>query len=260
MKSIIAAFPDRGDADNAMNDLRSSGYETKKLELIDEPGHSSRLLSMLEDRKVPRDRAELYGEVGRRGAPVVICDAEDDRAQEIAAIFDRNGALDIEHAKERWSSQGWTGYSAHAEPLSEMELAKERDHLRESLAVVEEEVRVGKREIPGESVRVRTFVTERPVHEEVTLREEHIGVHREAVNEPVPASASDSTFTEEEFVVTTTAEQPVVEKQARVVERVNIEKESETHTETIDETERRRDVEVERVATEQQPRGSNPRR
>ena len=66
----------------------------------------------------------------------------------------------------------------------------------------------------------------------------------------MPAGAADSSFTEEEFVVTTTAEQPVVEKQARVVERVNIEKEAETHTEAIDETERRRDVEVERVVTD----------
>jgi len=255
MKSIIAAFHDRGNALNAMNELRSSGYETRKLEMIDDPNESSRLTDLLLERDVPRERAELYGEVERRGAPVLICDAEDDRAREIAAIFDRNGALDIEHAKERWSQQGWTGYSAEAEPLDEQQLAKERDHMRESLAVVEEEVRVGKREIPGESVRVRTFVTERPVHEQVSLREEHIGVHREAVNEPVPPGATDSTFTEEEFVVTTTAEQPVVEKQARVVERVNIEKEAETHTETIDETERRRDVEVERVASEkpQQP-------
>jgi stress response protein YsnF len=253
MKSIIAAFPDLGNAQNAMNELRSTGYETKKLELIEDPNESSRLNDLLLDREVPRDRAELYCEVERRGAPVLICDAEDERASEIAAIFDRNGALDIEHAKERWSAQGWTGYSAEAEPLDEQQLATERDHMRESLAVVEEEVRVGKREIPGESVRVRTFVTERPVHEEVTLREEHIEVNREPVNEPVPAGTADATFTEEEFVVTTTAEQPVVEKQARVVERVNIEKEAETHTETIDETERRRDVEVERLASEQQP-------
>ena len=61
----------------------------------------------------------------------------------------------------------------------------------------------------------------------------------------MPIASADTTFTEDEYVVTATGEEAVVEKQARVVERVRVEKQAEQHTETIDEVERRRDVAVE---------------
>ncbi len=136
---------------------------------------------------------------------------------------------------------------AEADPLG-------REHERANVAVVQEEVKIGKRDVGRGGVRVRTFVTETPVSEQVNLHEERVDVRREPVREPVPIEATHEAFSEDEFIVTAKGQEPVVEKQAKVVERVHVGKEAETRTETIEEAERRRDVEVEQLPS------SEPRR
>jgi uncharacterized protein (TIGR02271 family) len=93
-------------------------------------------------------------------------------------------------------------------------------------------------------VRVSTQVTEQPVEERVELRKEHIDVERRPVDRP--ASPRDlGTFEEGTIEVTATSEEPVVEKRARVVEEVEVHKDVEHQQETIQETLRRKDVDVE---------------
>ena len=281
MKTIIAAFQDLGPAQHAMDELDSADVKAESVRLITAPSEGQGIIDTLTSRKVPRDRAELYGESVRRGSPLVLVEASNDDVRRIAAILDACGSLDMETAGKRWRADGWQGYRANAMPYDDTERATERGHIvreslqrenlergdlddgnldgrnldgaelergnleHEALPVIEEEVRVGKRQVESERLRVRTFITERPVHEEVELREEHINVTREPVDEPIAASAADTTFKEEEFVVTATSEEPVVEKQARVVERVSVNKAAATRTETIEDTERRQEVEVE---------------
>jgi hypothetical protein len=84
----------------------------------------------------------------------------------------------------------------------------------------------------------------------VQLTEERIDVARERVDEPISPQAVDATLTEDEFVVTARGEEAVVGKEARVVERVHVGKTADTRTETVRETERRRDVEVESIDDE----------
>src|SRR5919107_262077 len=92
------------------------------------------------------------------------------------------------------------------------------------IPVIEEELRVGKREVEGGGVRVRTRVVERPVEEAVRLREERVNVERRPVNRPV--SESDlSAFREGTFELRERSEEAVVDKTARVVEEVAINKE-----------------------------------
>ena len=100
--------------------------------------------------------------------------------------------------------------------------------------------------------------TLRPVQEDVTLREERIDVRRERVDEPISPEAMDSTLTEDEFVVTAKGEEAVVGKEARVVERVHVGKTADTRTERIEETERRRDVEVEEIEEDIRDRPRRP--
>ncbi len=246
MKTVIAAFSDRAAAEQAISDLSSLNIERSNIQILEggETNHLPHLLS----KQVPQDRAHLYAEVLRRGAPVVIIDCEDREATRVASMLDERGSLDLDSAASRWRTSGWQGYREGEQPFDDSLAAREREDLeRESLAVIQEEVNVGKRQVEQGGVRLRAFVTEHPVEQTVQLREEHVEVKREAVNEPVPIASDPSTFTEEEYVVTATSEVPVVEKQARVVERVSVEKNAETRTETIEETERRRDVEVEKL-------------
>src|SRR5213075_3300877 len=73
------------------------------------------------------------------------------------------------------------------------------------LDVVEEQLEVGKRAVDKGGVRVRRTVEERPVEEDVKLREEHVNVERRPVNRPVN-DADKRAFTEGTIEVTETAE------------------------------------------------------
>jgi uncharacterized protein (TIGR02271 family) len=115
---------------------------------------------------------------------------------------------------------------------------------RQAFPVVQESLGVGKREVQTGGVRVYSRLTETPVIETVDLREEHASIERRAVDRP--ATAADLT---EEFVeIRETAEQPVVAKTARVIEEVVVGKEESNRTETITDTVRGTEVEVERTA------------
>lgn len=256
MKTIIAAFAERENADHAIGQLRATARQAGTPMLIDEPGRSSELFDNLCARGVPPDVSELYAEALRRGAAIVVCEGADDQAQDIAEILDRYKTLDIDKSALRWRSEGWTGYSAEATPFDEELRTREHEAFGgESIPVIEEEMKVGKREMPAEGARVRTFVTERPVQQQVTLTEEKVDVHREPANEPVPAGATEAAFEEGEYVVEAHGEEPVIQKEARVVERVEVAKHAEQRTETIEGTERRRDVEVEPI----EPKPAEPR-
>jgi uncharacterized protein (TIGR02271 family) len=116
-----------------------------------------------------------------------------------------------------------------------------------TIPVVEEELRVGKREVEQGGVRVNTRVEETPVHEDVTVRDETVHVDRRTVDRPV-SDADAANFREGSFEVRERDEEVVVDKQARVVEEVNIRKDVDQRTETIDDTVRRTDVDVEQIS------------
>jgi len=114
-----------------------------------------------------------------------------------------------------------------------------------TIPVVEEELNVGKREVERGGVRVESRVEERPVEQAVNLREEHVHVERRPVDRPV--TDADQAFREGTLEVTERAEQAVVSKTARVVEEVVVGKEVEEHMETVRDTVRRTDVDVQEV-------------
>lgn len=116
-----------------------------------------------------------------------------------------------------------------------------------TLPIVEEQMTVGKRAVEKGGVNVRTTMTEKPIQETVSLREENVTVERHKVDRPVD-NATDA-FQEGTFDVTTRAEVPVVSKEARVVEEVVIDKQTTEHAETIRDTVIRTDVEVDEINT-----------
>ncbi|GAC1551298.1 MAG: hypothetical protein NVS2B7_27270 [Herpetosiphon sp.] len=116
-----------------------------------------------------------------------------------------------------------------------------------AIPVIEEQLNVGKREVEGGGVRVNTHVTERPVTEQVTLHEERVDVERRPVNREVHAGELNQ-VREGTFEVREHSEVPIVEKTARVVEEVVINKEAHDRTERVQDTVRRTDVEVEKLS------------
>jgi stress response protein YsnF len=119
-------------------------------------------------------------------------------------------------------------------------------HFRDTavkMDVVEEDLLVGKRVVEHGRVRIYQHVTERPVEEQVNLREEHVTVQRRPVDRPA-TSEDMKAFREGSMEMTEYAEEAVVAKEARVVEEVVVGREVETHTETVRDKVRRTDVEV----------------
>ena len=115
-----------------------------------------------------------------------------------------------------------------------------------AIPVVEEELKVGKREVQRGGVRVFSRVVETPVNESIGLREEHVSVERRPVDQPI--SSTDATaFKEQSIELRETAEEAVVQKSARVVEEVLVGKEVSQRQETIHDTVRHTEVEVENL-------------
>ncbi len=123
-----------------------------------------------------------------------------------------------------------------------------------AIPVIEEELEVGKRTVERGGARVRTRVEEKPVETEVRLREEHVNVERRPVDRPV-TEADVAAAKSGSIEITEKAEQAVVGKRARVVEEVKVGKQLEEHTETVRDTVRRSDVEVEETGVKKKARG-----
>ncbi|HEV2293077.1 MAG TPA: YsnF/AvaK domain-containing protein [Tepidisphaeraceae bacterium] len=122
------------------------------------------------------------------------------------------------------------------------------------LPVIEEELRVGKRQVETGGVRVRQEVSERPVEAEVTLREEHVNVERRPVDRPLTEADRDAAFKDQTIEMTERGEQAVVQKAGKVVEEVVVNKDVDQRTEKVRDTVRRTDVKVEKIEGDDQPK------
>ncbi|WP_408449121.1 YsnF/AvaK domain-containing protein [Paraburkholderia sediminicola] len=141
-------------------------------------------------------------------------------------------------------------YDSSAPAYSAHEIAADR----KAFPVVREELAVGKRGVSTGGVRVYSRVTETPVSESVNLREEHATIERRAVDRP----ATEADLKEGSVEIRETAEEPVVAKTARIVEEVVVGKESSQRTETVHDTVRGTEVEVQRDTGNAATGGTDP--
>ena len=95
-----------------------------------------------------------------------------------------------------------------------------------------------------------------PVQQTVDLDEEHVDIERRPVDRP--ATAGEGGFREQSFEMRESREEPVVEKRARVVEEVKVGKQKSRRKQTVDDTVRRTDVEVQRTAGAPAQRAGGP--
>jgi stress response protein YsnF len=212
------------------------------------------LVTQLTDLGVPEDEAGLYAEGVRRGCSLVVVKSSDAQSDLGLEIMDRYYPLDINDRVDQWRREGWNRFDATAAPYTDAEVNRERQYYGKgataakedetTIPVVEEEVTIGKRQVERGRVHIHTYTEERPVEKSVQLREERVKVDRRPVDRPA-TEADLSGARDETIEITETAEEPVVSKRARVVEEVTVRKDVDEHTETVRETERRRDVKVE---------------
>lgn len=161
----------------------------------------------------------------------------------------------VMHDGELVTEEKTTTTETHSAPMSRTANARnvagvtrEANDDEVSIPIIEEQLNVGKRTVESGGARVRTTMTEKPVEEKVTLREENVTVERHKVDRAVDTNMGDA-FKEGSFEVTTQAEVPVVSKEARVVEEVVIDKQMIERTETVRDSVKRTDVEVDEINT-----------
>ena len=118
----------------------------------------------------------------------------------------------------------------------------------EVIPLAEEELQVGKRTVDRGTTKIRRYVVRKPVEESVTLRDETVSVERRRPVTQGEAGVPAGAFEERTVEVHQTAEEPVVNKTARVAEEVVVHKDVTERTETVRDDVRREEVEVQKDA------------
>lgn len=276
---IIGFFNSKERAEQVRDDLIEAGFNRTDIQTYqgkDEPGLWDRMKEWF-GYADEQDRY-LYHEAARRGGVAVVCDASDEdtpAADKAARIMQRHNPIDLEAQSAQWRKEGWEGYKGPvpqratgtttgtagavvsgqpAQPAQPARTPTTRPAATgkaadsESIPVVQEELHVGKRTILQGGVRVHSRVTERPVEKQVELREERVQVERRPTDRPV--RPGERAFEERSIEATESAEKAVVNKEAKVVEEVNVRKDVTQRTETVRDTVRRTDVDVEKLSGE----------
>jgi len=113
----------------------------------------------------------------------------------------------------------------------------------ESIPVIRENLNVGKEEVERGGIRLRSRIVETPVEERVNLREENVNVERTPVDRP----ATEADLREQDVEMRERAEVPVVNKETRVVEEISLNKEVTERDETIRDTVRDTEVDIDKL-------------
>lgn len=250
MKYVIGMFDDMSDALRAEK-AAGTGVD------IDRIGPTEDAYGKLKSYGLEGERLDAFSEGSRRGATLLVAKTSDDRAEEVAASFRSLRSVDVDKRLGRWKTEGYKGYEHMAKPFGKSEIESERLRGKDEIhiPVIEEQVAIGKREVEAGGARVQTHVTERPIQENVQLRDEKVTVERRPVDRPITGRED---LTDKTIEVHARAEVPVVEKTARVKEEVVVKKEAGTHTEAIKETVRRADVDVKPLERTSKERLSRP--
>jgi len=109
--------------------------------------------------------------------------------------------------------------------------------------VIRENLNVGKEEVERGGIRLRSRIVETPVEERVNLREENVNVGRTPVDRP----ATEADLREQDVEMRERAEVPVVNKETRVVEEISLNKEVTERDETIRDTVRDTEVDIDKL-------------
>ncbi len=271
-RTVSAMFDSRSDAQRAVDRLVEAGIPTSSVRLV--PGYENDapvtdrseqhkgFFSSLADLFMPDEDRYTYAEGLSRGGYMVVASDLDiayyDRAVD---ILDDEGSIDLDQREESWRSEGWSGYQADATGSGyglgaastgaftdtttdrTLDTTSGLGATDDVIPVVDERLVVGKRDVNLGRVRVRSYLREEPVSANVNLHEERVTLERRPVDRPL--TDANSAFRDRTIEAEAHAEEAVVDKEARVTEEISLRKESTERQETINDTVRKTEVEIE---------------
>ena len=238
----------------------------------EETGHQGFWAWLTGGSEVTQEHHALYDQSIRSGGTVVTVVADETQIDDVNDILIRHDPIDLDERHSQYSTTGayadetaghattggtslgstslggtpaTSGYAGSSGALPATDVAGAATAGRTSeevIALSEETLQVGKRAVDRGTTRVRRYVVERPVEEQIKLRNESVSVFRRPVT--AGAAVGADAFTDREIVMTETDEEAVVAKSAHVVEEVVVQKGVEEHVETVRDTLRREEVEI----------------
>ena len=234
-RAVIRTSPGEGVTD--------TGYDKAR------PYEEKGFFGSIKDLFVPDEDRYGYAEGMRRGSVLLSVQAEESQVHRVSDILEHAGAVDLDAQEANWKQSGWTGYDASAHTAARPAMAAgsatmPRTGQDDTIKVMEERLVVGKRVVEGGRVKVRAYVIEHPVEAQVKLHQESVHVERHPVNRPAAPGDMDA-FREKTLEAHATSEEAVVSKEARIVEEIGIRKEAADRTETVRDTIRKTQVDVE---------------
>lgn len=280
-KTVTSLFQDRHKASAVVNRLEQADISRGNVTVYSDA--SDNLIDDLEVAGVPRSDAHAYAEGLRRGGCLIAVECDDDEVDRVIGILDGEGVLDLDEQQTAWRSEGWQGDYAQSGGVAGLgstsagvasdlagsgstsrtgtgmtgatgspDMARTRSGMgdgrgrEEVIPIAEEELHVGKREVGHGRVRIQSRIVEHPVQEQVTLREETVDVERRPASGTTRAgSMGGDPFKERTIEVEERDEEAVVSKDARVKEELVVRKDVDERTETVSDTVRRTEVDIE---------------
>jgi uncharacterized protein (TIGR02271 family) len=216
--SVISAFENKKIAGQVIDALLGEGFQDREVQILD--GDADELMGEIAEHGFGKEDAREFAEAADKGKTLVAARVPEEKLERAVAIMERF---------ETYQDRGSQGAGA------------------EAVQVVEEELSVGKRKVASGGVRITTSVSERPVKETVRLREEHVGAERRSADRVLSAEEAEAAFKEKTVEMMGTREKAEVRKEARVVGEVALTKETKERQQTVTDTVRRTDVEVEEI-------------
>ena len=188
----------------------------------------------------------LYDKTIESGGIVVTVISDSSKVDHILAILEAHDPVDLDARHSQYSDSGAYGAMPAATPMPAQSLAPTTQMAtggtEEVLTLSEEALQVGKRAVDRGTTRVRRYVVERPVEEQIRLRDETVTMFRRPVTAGTAIGAD--AFTDRTISMNETDEEAVVAKTARVVEEVVLQKDVTERVETVRDTLRHEEVEI----------------
>ena len=264
-RTITAFFDKEDEANRAISRLTSAGIPRGSISMVagraqSVPARKDEELGFWESLKdffMPEEDRATYAEGLRRGGYLVGVRTDSAHYEKAIDILDDEGTIDLDQRSAAWRNEGWTGYTGREAEMglsgpnstsktrapSQQTTSARTAGREEVIPVAEEQVRIGKRDVSHGRVRVRSYVVETPVQEQVALREENVRVERRPVDRP--SSGNEGLFKERVIEAEERSQEAVVSKDARVKEEIAVKKDATSRTETVSDKVRRTEVEVE---------------
>jgi uncharacterized protein (TIGR02271 family) len=257
-EKIVTLFDTTEHAQAARTNLQHAGFSDQDMSLVGnkelpksltalrEPGFWHRIFG----GEIEQHEATVYARAVESGGVVLTVRAAEEDVPKAMGILNQHNLVDV---KDRAVDSGIISKAAGAALAAPAAVAAAVPAKpivadlgqKEVIRLAEEHLDVGKRLVEKGTTRIRRFVTEKPVEAQVTLHEEHAEVVRRAVSDP--DYVKDIDWSDSTVEVRETAEQAIISKSAHIAEEVVVGRAGSDRVETVRDTVRRQEVEVERV-------------